>query len=78
MGEFLDNWIDSVEQSMKLSPEDKAKITGAGAETFSQVLHDHTPRSNEIYRRGRSAGHANAKHHNRHRKTKHLQDSITY
>ena len=41
-------------------------------------MHDRTPRSNEIYKRGRSAGHANAKHHNRHRKTKHLQDSITY
>lgn len=78
MGEFLDSWVDSVEQSMKLTPEDKAKITGAGAEAFSQVLHDRTPRSNEIYRRGRSAGHANAKHGNSHRKTKHLQDSITY
>ena len=38
MGEFLDNWVDSVEQSMKLSPEDKAKITVAGAEAFSQAL----------------------------------------
>ena len=78
MGEFLDNWVDSVEQSMKLSAEDKAKITGAGAEAFSKVLHDRTPRSNEIYRRGRSAGHVNAKHGNSHRKTKHLQDIITY
>lgn len=78
MGEFLDNWVDSVEKSMKLSVEDKAKITGAGAEVFSQVLHDRTPRSNAIYERGRSAGHANAKHGNSHRKTKHLQDSITY
>lgn len=78
MGEFLENWIDKVEKGMKLSAEDKAKITGAGAEAFSKVLHDHTPRSNEIYRRGRSAGHANAKHRNSHRKTKHLQDTITY
>lgn len=78
MGEFLDNWIDKVEKGMKLSAEDKAKITGAGAEAFSQVLHDRTPRSNEIYKRGRSAGHANAKHGNSHRKTKHLQDTITY
>ena len=78
MEEFLENWIGKVEKGMKLSAEDKAKITGAGAEAFSQVLHDRTPRSNEIYKRGRSAGHANAKHHNRHRKTKHLQDTITY
>lgn len=35
MGEFLDSWVDSVEQSMKLTPEDKARITGAGAEAFS-------------------------------------------
>ncbi|WP_270254125.1 phage tail protein [Lactobacillus johnsonii] len=78
MGEFLDTWVNKVEESMKLSAEDKAKITGAGAEAFSQVLHDRTPRSNEIYKRGRSAGHANAKHGNSHRKTKHLQDTITY
>lgn len=78
MGEFLENWIDSVDKGIRLSPGDKAKITGAGAEAFSKVLHDHTPRSNEIYRRGRSAGHANAKHGNSHRKTKHLQDTITY
>lgn len=78
MGEFLDNWVNKVEKGMKLSAEDKAKITGAGAEAFSQVLHDRTPRSNEIYKRGRSAGHANAKHGNSHRKTKHLQDTITY
>lgn len=78
MGEFLDTWLNKVEKGMKLSAEDKAKITGAGAEAFSQVLHDRTPRSNEIYKRGRSAGHANAKHGNSHRKTKHLQDTITY
>lgn len=45
MGEFLDTWVNKVEKGMKLSAEDKAKITGAGAETFSQVLHDRTPRS---------------------------------
>jgi len=56
MGEFLENWIDSVEKGMKLSAEDKAKITGTGAEPFRKVLHDHTPRSNEINRRRRSAG----------------------
>ena len=53
MGEFLDGWVSEVEKCMKLSAEDKAKITGAGAEIFSQVLHDRTPRSNEIYKRGR-------------------------
>lgn len=78
MGEFLDGWISAVEKSLTFSAEDKAKITGAGAEVFSQVLHDRTPRSNEVYKRGRSAGHANAKHGNSHRKTKHLQDTITY
>ncbi|MDE6546950.1 MAG: phage tail protein [Lactobacillus sp.] len=78
MGEFLDIWVNKVEKGMRLSAEDKAKITGAGAEVFSQVLHDRTPRSSEIYKRGRSAGHANAKHGNSHRKTKHLQDTITY
>lgn len=78
MGEFLDGWFSAIEKSLTFSAEDKAKITGAGAEVFRQVLHDRTPRSNEIYKRGRSAGHANAKHGNSHRKTKHLQDTITY
>ena len=31
MGEFLDTWVNKVEKGMKLSAEDKAKITGAGA-----------------------------------------------
>lgn len=78
MGEFLDGWFSAIEKSLTFSAEDKAKITGAGAEVFSQVLHDRTPRSNEVYKRGRSAGHANAKHGNSHRRTKHLQDTITY
>ena len=39
MGEFLNNWVNEVEKGMKLSVEDKAKITGEGAEAFSTVLH---------------------------------------
>ncbi|CCI82318.1 hypothetical protein [Lactobacillus hominis] len=78
LGDFLNGWIDNAEKGLTLSTKDKEKITGAGAEVFSQILRDRTPRSNEVYFRGRSAGHANAKHHNSHRKTKHLQDSITY
>ena len=31
MGEFLDTWLNKVEKGMKLSAEDKAKITGAGS-----------------------------------------------
>lgn len=78
MDRELNEWVDKVEKGVTLSNEDKTKITSAGAEAFKQILHDHTPRSNGIYRRGRSAGHANAKHGNSHRKTKHLQDTITY
>ncbi len=37
---FLNNWVNEVEKGMKLSVEDKAKITGEGAEAFSTVLHD--------------------------------------
>ncbi|NVO88949.1 phage tail protein [Lactobacillus rhamnosus] len=74
----LDNWMDSVTSSMTLTAADKAKVTGAGAEAYSRILHDQTPVSTDDYHIGRSAGHANAKHHNAHRKTKHLRDSITY
>lgn len=78
LGNSLDKWVDQLEQGMNFTASDKTKITGAGAEVYAQVLHDMTPRSNVTYKRGRSAGHANAKHHNSHRKTKHLQDTITY
>lgn len=79
LSDFLNDWIDSTEKGLTLSVKDKEKITGAGAEAFKQALHDRTPRSDVSYKRGRSAGHANAKHrNNHHRKTKHLQDSITY
>lgn len=74
----LDEWLESIENATKLTAQDKEEITGAGAQAFSKVLHDETPRSGADYHIGRSAGHANAKHHNSHRKTKHLQDSITY
>jgi hypothetical protein len=75
---FLDKWTTSIGNAMKMTADEQSRITGAGAEAYAKILHDHTPRSNEVYRRGRSAGHANKKHHNHHRKTKHLQDSITY
>lgn len=78
LGTFLDKWSAQIASGVKLSVDDQAKITGAGAEVYAKILHDHTPRSNEDYHHGRSAGHANAKHRNSHRKTKHLQDSITY
>lgn len=75
---MFDKWLDQVEKSTKLSVEDKAKITGAGAQAFADVLSKNTPRSDITYTKGRSAGHANAKHRNSHRKTKHLADSITH
>lgn len=74
----LDQWINNIEKKTVLPHGAKAKITEAGANEFAEVLRKHTPRSNEIYNRGRSAGHANAKHGNSRRKTIHLQDSITY
>lgn len=79
LNEALNKWYEQVDKAMTLSADDKDKITGAGAEVFSKILHDYTPRSNIKYtRKGRSAGHANKKHGNKHRKTKHLQDTITY
>lgn len=78
LGAYLDKWSAQIASGVKLPVSAQAKITGAGAEAYSKILHDYTPRSDEDYHHGRSAGHANAKHGNRHRKTKHLQDTITY
>lgn len=74
----LENWLDSVEKSANLSATKKAKVTGAGAAVFAEVLKKNTPVSGEDYLSGRSVGHTNAKHGKKPRKTKHLRDSITY
>lgn len=68
----LEDWLNTVENSVNLSASDKAEITGAGAKAFEKVLHDETPRSDENYSKGRTVGHSKG------RKTKHLQDMITY
>src|SRR5699024_5505452 len=74
----LENWLDSVEKSANLSATKKAKVTGAGAAVFAEVLKKNTPVSGEDYLSGGSVGHTNAKHGKKPRKTKHLRDSITF
>lgn len=77
-GEAFDTWYKQLASAMSLSTDDRAKITGAGAKAFSEAYVEETPVSTETYETGRSAGHANAKHANSHRKTKHLKDAYTY
>lgn len=74
----LENWFKSVESTYDLSAEQKSKITGAGAAAFAEALKATTPVSSEHYGSGRSVGHANWKHNEKPRKTKHLRDSITF
>lgn len=74
----LESWYEDVVKATKLSLEQQSEITGAGAKAYAKVLKDKTPRSDLGYKVGRSAGHANAKHGNSHRKTQHLADMITY
>lgn len=71
-------WYQKVEDAAKLSPKQKAEITGAGAKAFALALKKVTPVSSENYSGGRSVGHNNAMHGKKARKTKHLKDSITY
>lgn len=68
----LEKWLDSIEKSGNLTSAKKAKVTGAGAAVFAQVLKKNTPVSGESYAKGRTVGHAKG------RKTKHLKDAITY
>ena len=75
----LEKWFDSIENSLNLSLEEQSEITGAGAKVYQKVLKKNTPRSDVDYSQGgKSAGHANAKHGNKHRKTRHIADMITY
>ena len=70
----MNDWLSKVERAAVPTTQEQAEITGAGAKVFADALRDHTPRSNIDYSvgGGRQAGHA------KQRKTKHLQDSITY
>lgn len=75
----LEQWYDKLDKKFTLTADNKAKITGAGAEAYAKVLHDYTPRSNVKYtRKGRSVSHYNKKHGVKPRKHKHLQDTITF
>jgi hypothetical protein len=75
----LEDWYNSVVNVTNLSATDKGKITGVGADVFAEALKSKTPISSEHYTKdGRSAGHNNAKHGQKPRKTKHLRESITF
>ncbi|WP_173008217.1 HK97-gp10 family putative phage morphogenesis protein [Lactobacillus helveticus] len=78
LGENLLKWYEQVEKTAKLTPTQKAQVTGAGAKAFSSALEQATPVSSENYSGGRSVGHNNTLHGEKARKTKHLRDSITY
>lgn len=69
----LNEWLEQIEAATNLSTEDVGKITGAGAEAYSEVLKEHTPVSSVDYSKGgKTTGHASK------RKTKHLKDAITF
>ena len=78
LDEDLLKWYQKVEDAAKLTPTQKAQVTGAGAKVFASALKKATPVSSEHYSGGRSVGHNNALHGKKARKTKHLRDSITY
>ncbi|MDH5099753.1 hypothetical protein OQI87_01005 [Lactobacillus kefiranofaciens] len=78
LGKQLDDWYNSITRVAHLTPMEQGKITGAGARAFAEALKLSTPVSSENYSSGRSVGHNNALHGKKARKTKHLQDSITY
>ena len=78
LDEDLLKWYEQVEKTAKLTPTQKAQITGAGAKAFANSLKQTTPMSSENYSGGRSVGHNNQLHGKKPRKTKHLRDSITY
>lgn len=78
LGDNLLKWYEQVEKTAKLTPTQKAQVTGAGAKVFASALEKATPVSSEHYNSGRSVAHTNGLHGKKPRKTKHLRDSITY
>lgn len=78
LSDDLLKWYEQIEKAAKLTPTQKAQVTGAGAKAFASALKEATPVSSEHYSGGRSVGHNNASHGKKPRKTKHLRDSITY
>jgi hypothetical protein len=72
--DVMNDWLKQVEKTANPDQVTRTAITGAGAAVFAEQLKQDTPRSNIDYSVGKSrqAGHAKK------RKTKHLQDSITY
>lgn len=78
LDEDLLKWYEQVEKTAKLTPTQKAEITGAGAKAFAESLKNTTPMSSENYSSSRSVGHNNQLHGKKPRKTKHLRESITF
>lgn len=78
LSDDLLKWYEQIEKNAKLTPAQKAEISGAGAKAFASALKQTTPVSSENYSGDRSVGHNNALHGKKARKTKHLRDSITY
>ncbi|TSO25293.1 HK97 gp10 family phage protein [Lactobacillus sp. LL6] len=72
LAEGLDKWMKDVAETISLTTSQKSAITGAGAAVYAKVLKENTPRSTESYKSGRKVGRANG------RKTKHLNESITF
>ncbi|RVU71783.1 MULTISPECIES: HK97-gp10 family putative phage morphogenesis protein [Lactobacillus] len=79
LDEQLMDWYQKIAKSVELTPDQKARVTGAGAKVFAEKLKQTTPMSSENYDNGgRSVGHNNQLHGKKTRKTKHLRESITY
>jgi len=66
-GKTIENWYNKVESASKLTTADIAKITGAGAKVYAEILKANTPvgKNRHVYKSKR-------------RKTKHLKNTITY
>lgn len=72
----LENWLNDVHHAVLLTPDEKGKVTGAGAEVFAKILKKNTPYSSRNYNHPRRAGRGRKSGGGR--QTKHLRDAITF
>lgn len=72
LDDLLDDFYEKIKGKMSFTPNQKAEITGAGAEAYSKVLKKETPESDVDY------GSKSVDVGKSGKKTSHLRDDISY
>lgn len=80
LAEGLQEWMKQVKNAELFPAVDRARITGAGATAYAEILKKNTPRSNRSYVKGRRAGRGKRINNGKvvGRQRMHVADAITF